>query len=238
MESFSLDNGTAVPVEYVNRIRQKNIRIRIKTDRIVVSAPHTCSRSRMQSFLKSQQDWVGKTHSKMLEKRHAARQMNRFGKGQLLLRGEWKPMIPGHSNGIRTLHETTDVLIYPGHIEYGSPDFYAAVTFFYRQTALKELPRRLEQIAATHSFSYKKVYIRSQKTKWGTCSSKGNLSFNWRLIKCPVRIWDYLFIHELSHLVHFNHSPAFWKEVAGRYPDWKQAEQWIKQNNLLLFSEP
>ena len=238
MDLFVTDNGASVPVEYVKRKRQKNIRIRIKADRVVVSAPYWCNRGQMETFLKSQKAWVDKSIGRMAQKKRATDEKNRFSEGELLLRGVWMPLYPDHSGRIRSVQETGAALFYPGHLKPGTSEFNTAIMQFYRKAALTEIPARLDEIAEQHGFTYHRVFIRSQKTKWGTCSTKGNLSFNWRLIKCPPEIWDYLFIHELSHMVHFNHSPAFWREVGRHFPGWKKAERWLKENSSLLFLEP
>ena len=75
---------------------------------------------------------------------------------------------------------------------------------------------------------YNKIYIRDQKTRWGSCSSKGNLNFNWRLIMAPLFIMDYIVVHELAHLVHPNHSRDFWKLVKKIVPDYKEKKEWLK----------
>jgi predicted metal-dependent hydrolase len=238
MDHFTSHNGSPVPVEYVKRKRQKNIRIRVKAERVVVSAPNWCSRRQMEAFLANQQAWVHKTLAKLLEKRQITHQANRFGQGELLLRGDWIPMYPDHSGRLRMVRESGAMIFYPGHLKPGSDAFMEAIRRFYRKTAQAEIPGEFGEAATRHGLEWHRVFIRSQKTKWGTCSSGGNLSFNWRLIKCPAEIRDYLYVHELCHLIHFNHSPAFWKEVARRHPGWKQAEHWLRDNSGLLFLDP
>jgi predicted metal-dependent hydrolase len=91
------------------------------------------------------------------------------------------------------------------------------------------LTQRVAELATEHGFSYARLFIRSQTTKWGTCSSKKNLSLNWKLIQCPPEVIDYLIIHELSHLREMNHSARFWSLVAHLYPEYKKAEGWLKR---------
>lgn len=94
----------------------------------------------------------------------------------------------------------------------------------YRET--KEAARgiakaRLEYFNQTYHFSYAKVFIRNQKTRWGACSAKGNLGFNYRIAHLPPALADYVIVHELCHLGEFNHSPAFWALVARTIPNHK-----------------
>lgn len=72
-----------------------------------------------------------------------------------------------------------------------------------------------------------RIIIRDQRTRWGSCSGKGDLSFSWRLILAPPDILDYVTAHEVSHLVHMNHSAAFWRTVATLFPDYRRARDWL-----------
>jgi predicted metal-dependent hydrolase len=78
------------------------------------------------------------------------------------------------------------------------------------------------------------VTIRDQRTRWGSCSSTGTLSFNWRLIMVPPTVMEYVVIHELAHMAQPNHSPAFWAIVSRYYPSFKEARSWLRKNAALL----
>lgn len=79
------------------------------------------------------------------------------------------------------------------------------------------------------------VAIRAQRSRWGSCSSKGNVSLNWRLIQAPEGVIDYVIIHELAHLVHMNHGPAFWEIVARMMPGWQAQRTWLRLHGRELF---
>ena len=78
------------------------------------------------------------------------------------------------------------------------------------------------------------VAIRNQKTRWGSCSSKGTLSFNWKLYLAPIEVLDYVVVHELCHLCEMNHSAAFWGLVEQIMPDYRERMKWLKQNGNTL----
>lgn len=100
--------------------------------------------------------------------------------------------------------------------------------------ALQDLPVRTERFSKLIGVSYGKITIRNQKTRWGSCSSKGNLNFNCLLMLLPTEVIDYVVIHELCHRKEMNHSKAFWAEVAKILPDYKIYVQWLKNEGSYI----
>jgi len=98
---------------------------------------------------------------------------------------------------------------------------------WYRMEARKVILKRLEELAKPYNFKYNKVYIKDQKTKWGNCSGKKNLSFNWRLIKSPQSVMDYVIMHELMHTEIFDHTRQFWVKLKTVYPQYQESIQWL-----------
>ena len=79
------------------------------------------------------------------------------------------------------------------------------------------------------------LQLSSARTRWGSCTAAGVIRLNWRLLQAPPAVLDYVMAHELAHLEHMNHSPAFWAETARLYPDWQTARRWLKQHGAELF---
>ena len=96
--------------------------------------------------------------------------------------------------------------------------------------AVKDLAPRAARFAAAMGVSYNRITIRAQKSRWGSCSAKGNLNFNCLLMLCPEDVRDYVVVHELCHLKELNHSARFWKEVAAVLPDYAPRRSWLKEN--------
>ena len=82
--------------------------------------------------------------------------------------------------------------------------------------------------------TYGRITIRCQRTRWGSCSSRGNLNFNLLLLLAPPEVLDYVVVHELCHLLHMDHSAAFWRDVGRVLPEYRQQEKWLKKNGRLL----
>ena len=95
------------------------------------------------------------------------------------------------------------------------------------QTFIEE---KVSHYASVMGVSYGRITMRNQKTRWGSCSSVGNLNYNWKLVLMPPGVLDYVVVHELAHRREMNHSAAFWKVVATWMPDYKKYRKWLRDN--------
>ena len=102
--------------------------------------------------------------------------------------------------------------------------------------ALEYIPKRVEYFAVLVGVDYGKITIRNQKTKWGSCSSKGNLNFNCLLMLTPPEVIDSVVVHELCHRKEMNHSKHFYDEVLRVYPDYKKWNKWLKDNGSAIMA--
>ena len=102
--------------------------------------------------------------------------------------------------------------------------------------AAEDLPKRVARLAPLVGVTYGRITIRSQKTRWGSCSVKGNLNFNCLLSLCPEAVRDYVVIHELCHRLELNHSQRFWAQVQRVCPDYARHRKWLKENGSGLIA--
>lgn len=112
-----------------------------------------------------------------------------------------------------------------------------AFTIRYREEARRKIEERVAFYHPLTGGRYTSVTIRDQKSRWGSCSSRGTLSFNYRLIFAPLPVLDYVVVHELCHLTHMNHSREFWDKVASIMPEYKVHRQWLKDHGQELSPE-
>ncbi len=106
-----------------------------------------------------------------------------------------------------------------------------------RKRAALELPQRLLALASGLGLTVSRVSIRNQRWRWGSCSRSGHICLNWRLVSMPDWVRDYVLLHELMHLKCMDHSPRFWKLVAGVCPTFQDARAWLREHQALLESQ-
>lgn len=106
----------------------------------------------------------------------------------------------------------------------------------YKIVALELAKNRLEYFNTFYNLKYNRVSIKNQKTRWGSCSRKGNLNFNYKIALLPSKMSDYIIVHELCHLAEFNHSQNFWNLVAEQIPDYKEIRADLHKNGSKIES--
>lgn len=106
---------------------------------------------------------------------------------------------------------------------------------WYRREAAAVFEEKAEEFAKRLHVSFQDIRIKDQKSRWGSCSSKRNMNFNWRLLMAPEPVCDYVIIHELCHLIHMNHSADFWNLVESICPDYRQYKKWLREKGKLLY---
>ena len=110
----------------------------------------------------------------------------------------------------------------------------AAIERWYRRSARAEIAPRLDAAVARAGTSYTKLTIRGQRTRWGSCSQTGAMSFNWRLLLAPEPVLDYVVEHEVCHLEVMDHSARFWRLLESRVPDWRDHAAWLRRYGSTL----
>jgi hypothetical protein len=111
-----------------------------------------------------------------------------------------------------------------------APSISPAERAMLTRRARVELTARLRTLAAQHGFEAGRVTIRDQRSRWGSCSPRGDISLNWRLVTMPDTVRDYVLLHELAHLREPNHSRRFWRLMSQICPDWRDARQWLREH--------
>ncbi|MEK7484919.1 MAG: SprT family zinc-dependent metalloprotease [Planctomycetota bacterium] len=216
----------------VRSSRRKKLNITVERDRsVVVYAPVNISEKKIQEIIASKRQWI-------LEKmRHPQKYKN-------LLHPPGKEMVNGES----AMYLGCDYLI--EIVKNGARDIHFAQKFFvpneplntqreifrewYIERAKEHIFPRVQHYAHQLGVEYTKSKIVDNRYLWGSCTVKNNINFNWRLIKAPMSIIDYVVVHELAHLIEPNHTPKFWNIVRSQLVNVENAKQWLKENGQLL----
>jgi predicted metal-dependent hydrolase len=130
--------------------------------------------------------------------------------------------------GRTRVHRRGDVLLVPPR------EPREALERWYRRQAKAEIAPRLDAATARAGTRYTGLTIRGQRTRWASCSSKGAMSFNWRLLLAPPEVLDYVVEHEVCHLEVMDHSPRFWRLLQARVPEWRARSAWLKRYGSTL----
>jgi predicted metal-dependent hydrolase len=154
-------------------------------------------------------------------------------RAQVALRGDTIPYLGATLRlapeaGRTRAHRRGDVLLVPER------DAAGAVERWLRRAAREEITPRAHRAAAALGAQVTRVSIRDQRTRWGSCSSRGALSFSWRLVLAPEEVLDYVVWHEACHLREMSHSPRFWALVADHCPDYEGPRRWLRVNAAAL----
>jgi predicted metal-dependent hydrolase len=131
-------------------------------------------------------------------------------------------------SGRTRVHRRGEALLVPA----GDPR--PALERFYRRAARAEIGARLDRATALAGTPYSGLSIRAQRSRWASCSAKGGMSFNWRLLLAPESVLDYVVWHEVCHLEILDHSPRFWALVERRWPGWREDRDWLRRYGATL----
>lgn len=211
MATKVLNVDTVGTVAFTRRKGSKRISMRVKSDGIVsVNYPWFASEKEVVNFLLNNTDWIKKQQQKLQQHKtifHIGETFQtKLHEIQIveITEGELKAVLKGSKVVVTVpkslLIENDDIQQYIRKI----------IIEICRKEAKMYLPARVKQLADIHGFQYEKVFIKNLKSKWGSCSSKGNINLNVHLMLLPDYLIDYIILHELSHTVEMNHSPAFW----------------------------
>lgn len=215
-----------IPLVLVRHPRARRYLLRLRADGSArVTIPRGGSASAAREFVRRNTFWLER-QLRQLETR--PQKVHRWGiSSEILLRGQLTRIETGESGWIRVGGETLKVA-------NPEADLRPELEHYLRELAARELPARLLELATRHGLTVRRITVRNQRTRWGSCSRHGTISLNWRLIQTPDFVQDYIHLHELAHLIEMNHSEGFWRHVARLCPDYQVAERWLKQNRSLL----
>jgi hypothetical protein len=229
-----------IPFSYkVKRSNRRTVGIRIdKEGSVTVRAPKNVSSDDIEKFLLEKKGWV-LDKVKLMRKRSSEVPERTFNQGDKLpyLGDVYKISVTDNEKLIEKykLSRLNPVTLEDDfYVLKGDFDRKDAFIKWYKDEAREIFNSRIKELAEDYNLKYKKVKLSNAKTRWGSCSSKGNLNINWRIIFAPFEIVNYLLAHEVAHLKHHNHSKDFWSLVEKYDSNYKMHRKWLKENGHKL----
>ena len=227
--------GSRVDYNVVASKRARRTRVRVGPGGVEVVKPAGASDEDVSAFLHRNESWVLTQLKRVANLRALTRPLRRES-GRMLYRGELTPVrvkfVDTKARGNRVAWSEGEIVIRRGP-KTQTPAVRGLENWLRRQARsaiASYLPVVTEQIGREPT----RVYVMGQRTKWGNCSSRGNLSFNWRLILAPDFVLRYLVTHEVVHLIIPDHSANFWLTVQSLCPEMERAKQWLSRHHAEL----
>ncbi len=215
-------------IEVVRTKRRKTASIKVIDGLVQAIVPDQLSDGRVEALIQKRTPWIRK---KLREQSQIV-----TPKPKEYVSGESFTYL-GRNYRLKVSRGTDPkVKLNGGYLEVGLPkkpkdgDIRSALAEWYEQHALDRLTEKTSRYAGIMGVSPNSITVRDYKARWGSCSSKGEISYNWRIIIAPHHIVDYVVVHELCHLKHPNHSPAYWRSVRREVSDYEVFREWLKEH--------
>lgn len=223
--------AAAMPAHTLVRSRRKTLALEITPEALlVVRAPVWVSRETIGNFVRSKHAWIAAHQRRALEMIRS-RVSHAYAAGEeFLYLGEKRSLVITENREGALELDGNQFLFSRTAADRAGKIFQS----WYCRQAREVIGERVGHYARLHGLKVKKLRISGAAGRWGSCSSRGTLSFNWRLVMAPVRVIDYVVIHELMHLREPNHSARFWEQVGRVCPDYRREKEWLCHNRALM----
>ena len=208
--------------------------IQVKDGLVEVRAPFKIEQKEIDSFVLQKTSWINKKLSLQNSIKKLIRKKFKNEENFQFLGKDLKLKITISENKKSYIDDKFIYLVLNNNKENFKEKIKEKLETLFRETAKDVFKNKTLNEAKKIKVTPKKIIVRSYKRRWGSCSHKKDISYNWKLIMAPEKIIRYVVIHELCHLVHFNHSRDFWKSVEKIIPDYKSSKEWLKLNQHLL----
>jgi predicted metal-dependent hydrolase len=217
-----------LPAFRLERGKRKTVALMVHTDgSLVVRAPLKMALRDVQEIIRQKKDWIRAKQAEF-QARLLKHRKRDFAEGEIFpFNGKSYPLKLSPSAPHRVTLESDTLMLHP------SIDARPALEAWYKTQAKRVLTARVQALALPQD-QYERVRISSARTRWGSCSTRGTLSFSWRLVMAPPAVQDYVVVHELVHLHVKNHQREFWQAVEARLPDYKKQVRWLKDFGYTL----
>lgn len=222
-------DGNGFIAEVIRTDRRKTADIRVEDGAVSIIVPKSTASEKIDQLLLTKRTWIKEkiavqrdmapVHDKQYVSGEAFSYLGRNYRLKVV-RGSFAPVRLLQGRLVATLPYGTD---YPYMVRN-------SLVRWYKRQAGQKLQEKVRRYAPLVGVEPTGVAVKTFKSRWGSCTVKGALEFNWQIMMAPNRMVDYVVIHELCHLIRHDHSPEFWKEVARVMPDYQECRDWLRMN--------
>ena len=227
---------TAFDYQVIRRPRRRTASISVKPDCTVrILVPASLSNAQITELVQQKRRWIQNklAHFEAISENEKKREYV-WGESFTYLGRNYRLKVEsGSVKAVKLVNGRLSVQV-PVSVHQRDRYVQAALVEWYRDHALEKLQEKVERYAKVVGVSPSSVNIKTFSGRWGSCSSKGHIQFNWKVIIAPNRIVDYVVVHELCHLHEHNHSPEYWRCVERVLPDYRECREWLKENGDTL----
>ena len=233
-EAMKVIQGDGFTAEIIRSSKRKTSAIKIQKGLVYIMVPHGLSHSAIETLVLNKTRWITEklTHQQSLLALPARTFCSGERYGYLGCEYVLTIIIGSHA-AIKLDQDQLVVTLHDQHLE-SKAIIKALLINWYKQQAAVALKLKMLRYAAIIGVHPTSITIKTYKARWGSCSLSGAIQFNWKLMMAPESIVDYVVVHELCHLLHHNHSPAFWAAVAQYCPDYRNHSVWLKRHGARL----
>ena len=229
--------GRTVEYRIIRSKAARRLHVRVGLNGVEVLQPSSRRAKDAADFLRANGNWVSEQLDRV-KNLQGIRQGQRKRQGGILFQGRPTPVrietVAKHS-GNKILFDGRQLVLQQG--ANSETPLARSLENWLRKQARQEIQKLLTPVTARLKRSPHRIYVMGQRTKWGNCSAKKNLSFNWRLVLAPELVLRYFISHEVVHLAVPNHSPRFWLTVQSICPEAQRARQWLRGNSHRLLED-
>jgi predicted metal-dependent hydrolase len=220
------------------RSKRKTMGIIIDPDKgVIIRSPQNVSEEKIEEVVKKKSSWLLQKLDKVDEIKPAPAPLEYMSGEKLMYLGRrYRLKVKKYDKKKVKVkfYQGKFIVKEPADLDNRKEAIRDKVIAWYRQRADQKIEERVKKYKDKIGVEPNKVRVKKQKKRWGSCSSKGNLNFNWKLIMAPMSIVDYIVVHELVHFKHSNHSREFWQTVAAVIDDYEQRQEWLRVNGRKL----
>ncbi|MDZ4992483.1 DUF45 domain-containing protein [Clostridium perfringens] len=202
---------------------------------VKVRAPMSIPKERILEYVKTKGKWIveKQENAKIISSKKVKRE---FVDGEsfmylgeeYLLKIRYNQFLKGVSVNLIGENLVVDIA------KYDREKIKKAIELWYREVGLKIIKERVDYYSKFYPLKSRSIKVKEQKRRWGSCTYYNDLLFNWRCIMAPIEVLDYIVVHEMTHMIHKNHSKNYWEAVAKVMPDYKEKNNWLKANGIRM----